>query len=201
MEEYTQAEEEAHLEPSRKTRPSELPKVQPGSEQQAKREKEKGEKEEEDAFVSEEGFSTWRKYYAGKGFIGERGFSKHISPFKELIEQRGWESFCKHQKTGHAAVVREFYSNLVGRKDNSVYVRGVWVPFGAKTINEMYRMEGQKHGSKFKKLINNPDLEKITKQLTDDKGKWGQGKGEHKNINRGDLTEEAKFGFTLLPLL
>ena len=145
--------------------------------------------------MSEEGFSTWRKYYAGKGFIGERGFSKHISPFKELIEQRGWESFCKHQKIGYAAVVREFYSNLVGRKDNSVYVRGVWVPFGAKTINEMYGMEGQKHGSKFKKLINNPDLEKITKKLTDDKGKWGQGKGEHKNINRGDLIEEAKVWF------
>ena len=56
-------------------------------------------------------------------------------------------------------------------------------------------MEGQKHGSKFKKLINNPDREKITKKLTDDKGKWGQGKGEHKNINRGDLTEEAKVWF------
>ena len=89
MEEYTQPEEEARLEPSRETRPSELPEVQPGSEQQAEREKEKGEEEEEDAFVSEEGFSTWRKYYASKGFIGERGFSKHISPFKELIEQRG----------------------------------------------------------------------------------------------------------------
>ena len=132
MEEYTQPEEEARLEPSGETRPSELPEVQPGSEQQEEREKEKGEEEEEDAFVSKEGFSTWRKYYVGKGFIGERGFSKHISPFKELIEQRGWESFCKHQKTGYTAVVREFYSNLVGRKDNSVYVRGVWVPFGGK---------------------------------------------------------------------
>ena len=69
------------------------------------------------------------------------------------------------------------------------------MPFGAKTINEMYRMEGQKHGSKFKKLINNPDREKITKKLTDDKGKWGQGKGEHKNINRRDLTEEANVWF------
>ena len=99
MEEYTQPEEEARLEPSGETRPSELPEVQPGSEQQTKIEKEKGEEEEEDAFVLEEGLSTWRKYYVGKGFIRERGFSKHISHFKELIEQRGWERFCKHQKT------------------------------------------------------------------------------------------------------
>ena len=126
--------------------------------------------------MSEEAFSIWKKYYAGKGFIEERGFSKLISPFKELIEQRGWGNFCKYQKSGYAVVVREFYSNLVGRKDNSVYIRGVWVPYGAKTINEMYGMEGQKHGSKFKKMIDNPNREKIARKLTYGKGKWGQGK-------------------------
>ena len=41
------------------------------------------------------------------------------------------------------------------------------MPFGEKTINEMYRMEGQKHGSKFNELINNPDREKITKKKID----------------------------------
>ena len=64
-----------------------------------------------------------------------------------------------------------------------------------KTINEMYEMEGQKHGSKFKKMIDNPNREKIARKLTDGKGKWSQGKGEQKTINRGDLTEEAKVWF------
>ena len=45
--------------------------------------------------------------------------------------------------------------------------------YGAKTINEMYGMEGQKHGSKFKKMIDNPNREKIARKLTDGKGKWG----------------------------
>ena len=161
MEEYTQPEEEVHLEPSRGNRPSEQLEVQPVSKQQRKRGKEKQQEEEEDEFVSEEAYSIWKKYYASKGFVGERGFSKIISPFKELIEQRGWGNFCKHQRSGYAAVVREFYSNLVGRKDNSVYVRGVWVPYGAETINEMYGMEGQKHGSKYKKIVGNPNREKI----------------------------------------
>ena len=79
--------------------------------------------------------------------------------FKELIEQRGWGKFCKHQNFGYAAVVREFYSNLVRRKENSVFVRGVWVPYGAETINAMYGMEGQKHGSKYKKIADRPNRE------------------------------------------
>ena len=115
-----------------------------------------------------------------------------------MIEQRRWGKFCKHQKTCFAAVVREFYSNLVGRKENSVFVRGVWVPYGAETINVMYGMEGQKHGSKCKKIAENPDREKIARRLTDGRVKWGQGQGEKKIINRGDLTDEAKVWFYFL---
>ena len=56
----------------------------------------------------------------------------------------------------------------------------------------MYGMEGQKHGSKYKKIADNPNREKIARKLTDGKVKWGQGKGEKKIINRGDLIAEAK---------
>ena len=62
----------------------------------------------------------------------------------------------------------------------------------------MYGMEGQKHGSKYKKLADSPDREKIARRLTDGKVKWGQGQGEKKVINRGDLTEEAKVWFYFL---
>ena len=161
MEEYTQPEGEVHLEPARENMLSEQPEVQPVTKQQRKKVKEKQQEAEEDEFVSEEAFSNWKKHYAGKGFVGERGFSQLISPFKELIEQRGWGKFSKHKKSRYAAVVREFYSNLVGRKENSIYVRGVWVPYGAETINEMYGMEGQKHGSKYKKIADNPNREKL----------------------------------------
>ena len=189
---------EVHLEPTGENRPSEQPEVQLVARQQKRKGKERLQEEEEDEFVSEEAYSIWKKHYAGKGFIGERGFSQLIFPFKELIEQRGWGKFCKHQKTGFAVVVREFYSNLVGRKENSVFVKGVWVPYGAVTINAMYNMEGQKHGSKYKKLADSLNIEKIARRLTDGKVKWGQGQGEKKIINRGDLTEEAKVWFYFL---
>ena len=69
------------------------------------------------------------------------------------------------------------------------------MPYGAKTINEMYGMEGQKHGSKYKKIADSPNPEKIARKLTDGKVKWGQGREEKNIINRGDLTEEAKVWF------
>ena len=143
MEEHAQPEEEVHLEPTEEVhlepteevhletteenRPSEQQEVQQVVRQQKRKGKERRreQEEEEDEFVSEEAHSLWKKHFSGKGFIGERGFSQLISPFKELIEQRGWEKFYKHYKTGYAAIVREFYSNLVGRKENSIFVRGV----------------------------------------------------------------------------
>ena len=148
--------------------------------------------------MSEEAYSNWKKHYANKGFVAERRFRNPITPFKEMIEQRGWEALYAHQKSGYAAVVREFYSNLVGRKDNTVFFRGVWVPYGAKAINEAYRIAGHKHGSKFKKLLENQNFKKIAKKLTDGKAQLGQGEGEPKTLNRGSLTEEAKVWFYFL---
>ena len=48
------------------------------------------------------------------------------------------------------------------------------MPYGAETINEMYGMEGQKHGSKYKKIADSPNRENIARKLTDGKVKWGQ---------------------------
>ena len=75
MEEYTQSEGEVHQEPARENRPSEQPEVQPVTKQQGKKGKEKQQEGEEDEFVSEDAFSIWKKHYAGKGFVGEKGFS------------------------------------------------------------------------------------------------------------------------------
>ena len=41
----------------------------------------------------------------------------------------------------------EFYANMVGMGEDSVYVRGVWVPFGHKRINEMFKLKEFKHDS------------------------------------------------------
>ena len=86
-------------------------------------------------------------------------------------------------------------------REDSVYVRGVWVPFGHKRINEMFKLKELKHGSKFKKLVENPDHEKIIDLLTSGQGKWeweATRKNPHYAINRGSLTKEAKVWFYFL---
>ena len=86
---------------------------------------------------------------ADKGFISERGFGKLISPFAKIIENKGCEFFYTHKAPGFSAMARDFYENMVGMRENSVYVRGVWVPFGHKRINEVLQLKELKHGSKF----------------------------------------------------
>ena len=154
------------------------------------------ETESEKDFVSTKAKDLWNNLLADKGFVSERGFWKLISPFSKIIEKRGWEFFCAHKALGFSARAREFYANMVGMREDSVYVRGVWVPFGHKRINEMFKLKELKHGSKFKKLVENPDHEKIIDLLTAGQGKWeATRKNPHHTINRGSLTEEAKVWF------
>ena len=198
MKENMQPEEENRQEENAGEMPAEASEGPTNLEERTDKGKERVTEEEVDDFVSEEAHSNMRKYYAHKGFVAERRFKTPITPFKELIEKRGWGTLCAHRRAGYAAVVREFYSNLVGRKDNTVYVRGVWVPYGAQAINQVYGMAGLKHGSKFKKLLENPNLKKISEKLTDGKAQLRQEKGGPKTLNRGSLTEEAKVWFYFL---
>ena len=61
---------------------------------------------------------------------------------------------------------------MVGMKDKAVYVRGKWISFGREQIGQTYNLQEMKNGSKFKKLVEAPDFQKIVDLLIDDKGKW-----------------------------
>ena len=81
-------------------------------------------------------------------------------------------------------------------KEDLVYVRGVWVPIGHERINEFLQIKYPKNGSKYKKLLKEPNHEKIVNFLMVRKGKWSSiKKNPYGSINRGYLTEEAKVWF------
>ena len=86
----------------------------------------------------------------GKGFIGERGFDKAISPFKEIVKKRGWELLCSHREPVLAEVVKEFYANMVQPRGKSVFVRGEWVSFDREDINKVFNLKLAKDGHRFK---------------------------------------------------
>ena len=60
-------------------------------------------------------------------------------------------------------------------------------------INEVLQIKDPKNGSKYKKLLREPNHEKIVDFLTARKGKWSSTKkNPYESINRGLLTEEVK---------
>ena len=172
MEEYIASEEEVHLEPQTETIPVAEPEAQ--GEEQNPAQKERKQKrteqvgaqqtegsEDDKEFISDEAYSLWEKNMSDKGFIGEMGFGTLISPFSKIIEKMGWSLFFKHKPPGFATVVREFYANMIDMKEDSIFVRGIWVPMGHERINEVLQIKDPKNGSKYKKLIREPNHEKI----------------------------------------
>ena len=88
------------------------------------------------------------------------------------------------------------------KDDDNFFMRGVWVSFGHKRINEIFKLKDLKHGSTFKKMVYNPNYDKILNLLTARQGKWeATKKNPHYAINRGSLTEEAKVWFYFICLV
>ena len=79
---------------------------------------------------------------------------------------------------------------MVGIKDKTVYVRGKWISFRGKDIDQTFNLNERKNGSKFKKLVKELDFQKIVDLLNKGKGKWNATrKNPHESITRGALTE------------
>ena len=140
-------------------------------------------------WVSNMAYIACRDKLQHRDFIGERGFNKWISPFQELVESKGWHLLYEHKAPGLVDVVKEFYANMVSMKDKVVYVRGKWISFGREEIDQTYNLTEMKDGSKFKRLVETPDFQKIVDLLIDGKGKWNATKrNPHESITRGALT-------------
>ena len=93
-------------------------------------------------------------------------------------------------------VVKEFYSNMVGLKEETCFFRGQWISFSMEKIDETFNLKERKNGSKFKRLVKEPNYQKIVDLLIDGKGKRNSTrKNPHESIIRGSLTEEAKVWF------
>ena len=101
MEEYVKGEGEVKETQSRTGLEGERAKVRAEIEQPAeeprkrKRGVEEGEIEQKNErvrnFISDEAYVLMEKGFKDKGFVGERGFNKLISPFIEMLEKRGWK--------------------------------------------------------------------------------------------------------------
>ena len=66
-------------------------------------------------------------------------------------------------------------------------------------LGSNHNIQEKKNGSKFKRLVEAPEYQKIVDILTDGKGKWNATrKNTHESIARGALTEPTKVWFYFL---
>ena len=59
-----------------------------------------------------------------------------------------------------AAIVREFYANICGERDGTIFVQGKWVPFAKKVINAYYKFEEENY-EEFQALSQHPNYDSI----------------------------------------
>ena len=64
-----------------------------------------------------------------RGFIAERDFKKLVFPLVEMLKKREWQALGEHKEPGCAAMVKEFFANIVEDEGKKVYVRGHWICF------------------------------------------------------------------------
>ena len=163
------------------------------------REKVEVEAREDRVLFSDGGAKNFKEILAKKGIIGERGFNEIMSPFEEEIERRGWGKICKHPGEGRIVLVREFYANLEDRKNLTCYVRGKWVPFGERTISQLFELKEVGDCSEHEELEKNPNLEKIANKVTRGRGEWQSTLTiPHAYLYKGNLTKVSKVWFYFL---
>ena len=68
--------------------------------------------------------------------------------------------------------MKEFFANMVEEEGKKVYVRGQWIDFSKEKINTLFNLKGKKDGSMFKKLLREPEYQKIVDIFTVRKRKW-----------------------------
>ena len=113
------------------------------------------------AFYSNKGEEAFKKHLTKKGYVEEQGFKQLVSPFKEEVERRGWETLSQHMELEKRELVKEFYANLGERKDLMCYVRGRWIPFGERAISQILRLRQVGDCTEYKQLQKSPSVREI----------------------------------------
>ena len=98
-------------------------------------------------FVSADAEGRFHALVTKRLGIKEWGFeidseNARVEGFHMVIQNQGWQLFCKHPKTVAMTVVREFFANAPeGPSNYKVLVRGKEVKYDTTTINNLLRLQ------------------------------------------------------------
>ena len=91
--------------------------------------------------------------------------------------------------------MKEFYTNLGGRRNLMCYVKGRWVPFREKAISQLFVIRQGGDCTEYE-LQKSPNFEEISKEITGGQGEWQRTKIiSNAFLNKGNLIEINKVWF------
>ena len=110
-----------------------------------------------------------------------------------------WQTLCAPPTPRVAPVVRELYSNLPLWVSTIVFVRGRWVNFGARAINQFYQLR-EDDSAKYQAPFVATDFEGLMQELTQGQGVWRchPSTGEFTTFPMIALTPVAKVWYNFL---
>ena len=126
---------------------------------------------DKDKFFNESVAERFGTICKNSSFVKEKGFHHPEDFFHKTIAIKGWRALCQPPTPAATMDVQEFYANLTSHMNKKVRVRGIWVNFCAKSINEFYNLEPVDAGA-FDSLYTASNYPKILRVLTNGKGEW-----------------------------
>ena len=94
-------------------------------------------------FVSEEAQIRFHDSVVKRNPIVERGLcitGVNWPSIQNNFRARKWDNFCDQPKAAIVPIVREFYANAPEHNNRKVFVRGKWVNFSGKAINQFLKV-------------------------------------------------------------
>ena len=141
-----------------------------------------------------------RSFCLEKGFILQDNDTMGYPPFVHaVITMHNWKQFCAHPDDVCVPVVREFYSNLTEEYQDVVYVRGIQVPIGRKSINSYFGItsEVDEH-AEYVTSVDEAELNSIMADLCVAGVEWTTSPQGALTFLRSDLKLEAKVWYHFL---
>ena len=96
-----------------------------------------------DKFVSEEAQTRYHDSVVKRNPIAERGLcvtGVNWPSIQNNFRARKWDEFCNQPKAAIVPIVREFYANAPEHNNRKVFVRGKWVSFSGRAINQFFKV-------------------------------------------------------------
>lgn len=131
------------------------------------------------SFRSVEHEVCYKTKILNRNFVQERAMAFVAGEYPEIREQiriRGWETLVSYPKPGCQELVKEFYANVYKDQKFMSYVRGHWIHFDPKTLNDFLKTRNPRACEYVRLKSKKVNAEKLLETLCRQGTQWSMSK-------------------------